>query len=75
MPTIELSDEEFSQLMFVMANAEGKGLNWQLVNPLMMRIGTQARLQAEAQQRRNALLSSTAPAPPPGNGQKEVRHE
>jgi hypothetical protein len=66
---IELTDEDFSQLLFVLANAEGKGLNWQLINPLMMKIGTQARLQAEALARRNP------PAPPPGNGQQEVRHE
>ena len=40
---VDLSDQEWGQVMFVLANAEGKGITWGLVNPLLMKIGEQLR--------------------------------
>jgi hypothetical protein len=51
MPMIELDPPECGMLMAILANAEGKGITWQTVNPLLMKIGSQLRLQAEAAQR------------------------
>jgi len=48
MSAVDLTDQEWGQLMFVLANAEGKGITWSMVNPLMMKIGDQLRVQANA---------------------------
>ena len=45
MSTIDLDDTEFGHLMFILANAEGKGITWSIVNPLLMKIGEQLRAQ------------------------------
>jgi hypothetical protein len=45
MPTIELSHTEFGQLMGVLANATGPNITWAIVNPLLMKIGEQLRMQ------------------------------
>jgi hypothetical protein len=47
MPTIELDHIEFGQLMNVLANAEGKNITWAVVNPLLMKIGEQLRVQQQ----------------------------
>ena len=49
MATIELDDNKADQLMFVLANAEGKGITWSVVNPLLMEIGRQLQLQRRPQ--------------------------
>jgi len=46
MKSVILTNEEFGQLMFVLANAEGKGITWAVVNPLLMKIGEQLRQQS-----------------------------
>lgn len=43
---VHLSNQEWGQVMFVLANAEGKGINWSMTNPLLMGIGDQLRVQA-----------------------------
>jgi hypothetical protein len=58
MATIELDNTEFGQLMFILANAEGKGINWSMTNPLLMKIGDQVRQQAPA-------FSNVSPPTPP----------
>lgn len=67
-PQIDIDDAEFAQLMFILANAEGKGINWTMVNPLMMKIGGQARNQREAlassAQRQQGLPNLGSMAPP-----------
>jgi hypothetical protein len=65
MPSVALSNEKWGQLMFVLANAEGKGVTWALVNPLMMEIGEQLRQQTPSKQTGIKLDA---------NGQ-ELRHE
>ena len=50
MATIELDDTRADQLMFVLANAEGKGITWSIINPLLMEIGRQLQLQRRPQQ-------------------------
>jgi hypothetical protein len=57
MPSIELDSSEFGNLMFILANAEGKGINWSMVNPLLMKIGEQLRTQSAG--------FSNMPSPPP----------
>jgi hypothetical protein len=39
--TVDLSEQEWAQVMFVLANAEGKGITWAMVNPILMKIGQQ----------------------------------
>jgi hypothetical protein len=63
MPTIELDSSEFSQLMFVLSSAEGKGISWGLVNPLIMKIGEQVRVQAVQSSRVSATPSSITRKP------------
>jgi hypothetical protein len=58
MASIELDSAEVGQLMFILANAEGKGINWSMVNPLLMKIGQQARQQS-------ADFSNVSSPPPP----------
>ena len=67
MPSIEMSDQEFGQLMFILANSEGKGITWGIVNPLMMKIGEQLRSQSN--------LGVPTPSPPRMRGNKEIHHE
>lgn len=61
MKTITLDDQDFGHLMFVLANAEGKGITWTLVNPLLMKIGDQLRVQSQPQ-----------PHPTPGDMLREA---
>jgi hypothetical protein len=58
MPSLELDNIEAGNLMFILANAEGKGINWGIVNPLLMKIGEQLRTQS-------AGYSSVSPPSPP----------
>jgi hypothetical protein len=46
---VHLSNQEWGQVMMVLANAEGKGVNWSLTNPLLMEIGNQLRVRAMTQ--------------------------
>lgn len=71
MPSVNLNDEKWGQLMFVLANAEGKGVTWAIVNPLLMEIGGQLRAQ---QPRQQTVEETRAGIRLDGNGQ-EVRHE
>lgn len=48
MPTFELEHSECGQLMNVLANATGPNINWAVVNPLLMKIGEQLRMQQPA---------------------------
>ena len=49
MASVELNEQKWGQVMFVLANAEGKGITWALTNPLLMEIGNQLREQTLAQ--------------------------
>jgi hypothetical protein len=54
--TIDLTDAEMGQLMFILANAEFRnGVTWTLLNPLIVKISGQARNHA----------SGMRPPPPP----------
>jgi hypothetical protein len=68
MPSVEMNDQEWGQLMFILANAEGKGITWTMVNPLMMKVGDQLRVQASA--KRYGIDQQ-----PPKSDGKEVQHE
>jgi hypothetical protein len=68
MPSIELEDQEWGQVMAIISTAP-----WRDANPLLMKIGEQLRLQ-----------HTVAAAPPPtlgsspdrnSNSGKEARHE
>ena len=54
--TVHMDRQEWNQLLFVLAHAEGKGITWQVVNPLVMTIGEQL----------NAQSPQAAPPPNPG---------
>ena len=43
--TVDLTDQEWAQVMFVLANAEGKGITWGMVNPLLMKMGQQLQIK------------------------------
>jgi hypothetical protein len=70
MPSLELDSSECGQLMFVLANAEGKGINWNIVNPLLMKIGEQLRNQS------SGYSNMQSPPPPtmrkPRENSKEI---
>jgi hypothetical protein len=68
---VHLSNQEWGQVMFVLANAEGKGINWSMVNPLLMAIGDQLRVQAMTQGLQPGQAQPGA-QPPRGNSSKEV---
>lgn len=76
MARVELSDQEWGQLMFVLANAEGKGITWALTNPLLMKIGGQLQVQQQpiGAPRQATVEETRADIRLDGNGQ-EVRHE
>ena len=65
MPSVNLSDADWGQVMAIIGEAP-----WKIAHPLMMKIGEQLRQQAQ---------QPVPPTPPPGirldsNG-KEVSHE
>ena len=62
MPAVALDDNEWGQVMAILADAP-----WKVANPLMMKIGGQLRVQAEMRQSIPTLR-------PDGDG-KEVHHE
>jgi len=65
MPSIDLTDQEIVTLMFILANAEFKnGVTWSMINPLVMKIGEQARRKSE-QARREAFTGEIMRPPPP----------
>jgi hypothetical protein len=72
MPSIDMTDQEFGQLMFILGNAEGKGITWSVVNPLLMKIGDQLR----AQHPMPGMPMMPSPPPPgmkrPREGNKEI---
>jgi hypothetical protein len=74
MASVDLNDQEWGQLMFVLANAEGKGITWAMVNPLLMKIGAQLQAQTIGGAPRQATVEQTKGIKLDGNGQ-EVRHE
>ena len=45
--TVDMTDQEWAQVMFVLANAEGKGITWGMVNPLLMKLGGQLKGKQE----------------------------
>jgi hypothetical protein len=55
MPTVELDDAEWSQVMAMLSNAP-----WRDVNPLLMKIG----VQLQVQQRSKQTNSQELPAAP-----------
>jgi len=62
MPVVDLSGQEWGQVMAILSTAP-----WRDANPLLMKIGDQLRAQPPT-------VVHTTPAQPEGNGQ-EVRHE
>ena len=65
MSAVELSDQEWGQLMSIISDAP-----WKVANPLLMKIGNQLREQAMTQQQVPAESGIRLD----GNG-KEVSHE
>jgi hypothetical protein len=65
---VHMSNQEWGQVMFVLANAEGKGINWSMTNPLLMAIGDQLRVQAMT----SAQAQQPGAQPPRGNSKQEV---
>jgi hypothetical protein len=63
MPTVELSDQEWQQLINILGTTKEHA--WVTTNPLLMKIGNQLQARQAPQQVGIA---------PEGNG-KEVRHE
>ena len=63
MPSVELTDNQWGQLMNILADAP-----WKVANPLLMAIGEQLRAQHGVGQ------APPQGVRPDGNGQ-EVRHE
>lgn len=45
MQTVTLEPADWNQLLAVLANAQGPGLTWAVINPLIMKLGEQLRLQ------------------------------
>jgi hypothetical protein len=43
--SVTLADVEWQQALVVLCNATGPGINWSMVNPLIMKIGEQLRAQ------------------------------
>lgn len=75
MPTLELNYIECGQLMNVLANAEGKSITWAVVNPLLMKIGEQLRVQQEMGSALGAERSAAnRPDHREGNSGKETNH-
>jgi hypothetical protein len=64
---VHLSNQEWGQVMLVLANAEGKGINWSITNPLLMAIGDQLRVQAMT-----SGAQHPGAQPPRGNSKQEV---
>ena len=75
MPHLELESEMAAHLMYILANAEGKGITWAIVNPLLMEVGNQLRGQAMRQQAgsQSAARFTTPGSQAVGDG-KEVDH-
>lgn len=44
---VSLADVEWQQLLAIVCNAQGPGINWAVVNPLVMKLGEQLRMQTE----------------------------
>lgn len=42
---VVLADVEWQQLLAIVCNAQGPGINWAVVNPLVMKLGEQLRAQ------------------------------
>lgn len=45
MQTVTLEPADWNQLLAVLANAQGPGLTWAVINPLIMKLGEQLRTQ------------------------------
>lgn len=56
--TVVLADIEWTQLMAIIANAQGAGITWGVVNPLLMKLGAQlqAQVQGQAQQAQTPIV-------------------
>lgn len=46
--TVVLEQNEWQQTLAILCNAQGPGINWQVVNPLVMKIGQQLQAQTPA---------------------------
>jgi hypothetical protein len=75
MASVELSDQDWGQVMFVIANAEGKGITWAMVNPLLMSIGNQLRAQQPSGAPRQQTVEQTRAGSRLDSNGQEVRHE
>lgn len=63
--TVVLERQQWQQLMAILGMAQGPGINWQTVNPLLMAIGA----QLQKQEPQNAEVPSGWVNPnPPGDG-------
>jgi hypothetical protein len=74
MPTVELSDTEWQQLINILGTT--KEHPWVMTNPLLMKIGQQLNnaQQIGGRARQQTIEETRAGITPEGNG-KEVRHE
>lgn len=57
MPTVTMTMDRWQQLMGILGRAEGPGLNWTIINPLLMEIGR----QLQAQQGNSQEIPATIP--------------
>jgi len=64
MPAVDLTGQEWGQVMAILSTAP-----WRDANPLLMKIGDQLRAQPPT------VMHTTPQAKPDGNGQEEYRHE
>lgn len=63
MPSIDLSEQEWNQVMAIIGDAP-----WKIAHPLLMRMGQQLQAQRQPPVPASAPLSSIIPKPAPGNG-------
>ena len=62
---VAMQRQEWNQLLFILANAEGKGINWSTTNPLVMKIGEQLNAQSQR------AAPTEQPSEGKGNGQEK----
>ena len=43
--SVTLAEHEWQQLFAILANAQGQGITWAMVNPLLMKLGQQLQTQ------------------------------
>jgi hypothetical protein len=74
MPSVELNDQQWGQVMSILSDAP-----WKVANPLLMAIGDQLRAQFQAsqsaQQQQQPPMTTERAWAADGNNSKEARHE